>query len=104
MVLASYEYSCDAASYVSCGFYFLEGLFTAFYLGTFGPNEVLLRCWALSAVSSVRWDAELGPALAELDGKPPQELRLELCASDMRFTRPQARGHGKKASRFGSRV
>ncbi|CAJ1383274.1 unnamed protein product [Effrenium voratum] len=61
----------------------------------FFDQEVLLRCWALSAVSSVRWDAELGPALAELDGKPPQELRLELCASDTRFTRPQAPRTGR---------
>jgi hypothetical protein len=49
---------------------------------------VLLRCCGLALVSSARWDAELGPALAELatglldtDQCTPQRLRERLCCN-----------------------
>jgi len=49
---------------------------------------VLLRCCGLALVSSARWDAELGPALAEVatglldrDQSTPERLRERLCCS-----------------------
>ena len=49
-------------------------------------QDLLLRCWATSAVTSERWDAELGPALSTLSEDTvgqfltPSEVRDALCS------------------------
>ena len=49
-------------------------------------QDLLVRCWALSAVTSDRWDAELGPALSavseDVEGETlaPCGVRDALCS------------------------
>ena len=70
----------------ACIFLFSLAGFPCVTCFTMRSQDLLLRCWATSAVTSERWDAELGPALSTLSEDTvgqfltPFEVRDALCS------------------------